>query len=190
VPSLARFRSPLALLGALALGACAQAPARGEAAASGPNLEFVRTPSWASGLRWVTPLAAPVAASATIGAEGGRVALASTGLTLTVPAGAVSAPTRFEVAAIPGALVAYDFRPHGVAFAKPVVLEQRLRGTAPIPSGAALEGGSFADPTQLDLVAGVAQVDEYAPAAVAADGRVARVAVRHFSGWLLTTARR
>lgn len=185
-----RLRTPIALLGALVLGACAQTPARTDARAAEPNLEFVRTPQWANGLRWETPLATASAASATIGPAGGRLALPATGLVLTVPAGAVAAPTRFAVTALPGTLVAYDFQPHGVAFAKPVILEQSLRGTARVERTASVEGGSFTDASQLDQVAGTAQVAEYRPSERARGGDAVRIAVPHFSGWVFTTGRR
>lgn len=185
---LLRLRAPLALAGALALGACVQTPARTDAAIAEPNLEFVRTPTWATGLRWATPRTSAATATATIGANGGELELASTGLVLTVPAGAVSSPTKFTVTALPGALVAYDFQPHESAFAKAIVVEQRLRGVEPVAAGVTFEGGSFGDVSQLDQAAGVAQVSELVPASRLA--HAVRAEVRHFSGWLLTIARR
>src|SRR5690242_15840907 len=47
-----------------------------------------------SGLEWQSKLKADVSAGALIGPEGGSFHLAATGLTVVVPAGAVSTPTQ------------------------------------------------------------------------------------------------
>lgn len=76
------------------------------------------------------PLDADAVASATIGPNGGAIRLSDAGFTLIVPRGAVASPTNFTVAAVPGSLVAYEFEPHGMTFAVPLVAVQDLRGTS------------------------------------------------------------
>lgn len=191
------LRLPLAAT-ALSLAACVSAPeptrSRVDASSAGePNLEVLRRPRWATVLQWSDRRAAPVVASTTIGARGGALEIPQTGLVLTVPAGAVSQPTRFSVRALPGSIVAYEFEPHGTRFAKPLVLDQSLRGVARGdvgPEGVALEGGYFADDSQLDGEGGVAQIDEFLPARLSPDGAHVRVEIQHFSGYVLSSGRR
>lgn len=195
----ASTRLCLALAAALALAACRepQPTASRSAELSSPttetNPEFVRRPSWATVLQWAQPRAESAVATETIGAEGGVLELPQTGLVLTVPAGAVSEPTRFVVTSLPGRIVGYELAPHGLTFAKPLVLEQSLRGTerrAIAGEETRLEGGYFADASQLDDAGGVAQVEEFRPARLSRDGSRVRFEVPHFSGWVVATGRR
>ena len=81
------------------------------------------------------------AVTKTIGPEGGSLTSADGGLTLTVPAGAVSAPTEFGIQPItnqsPGGVgQAYRLTPEGQALAKPVQLsfgisDEELAGASP-----------------------------------------------------------
>jgi hypothetical protein len=194
------LRLTLAVAG-LSLAACKDGPAptatRSAEAARPParveSSESEQPPAWATLLQWNERRAEAALAVETIGAEGGSVELPQTGLVLTVPAGAVAAPTRFVVRSLPGHVVGYEFEPHGVTFAKPLVLEQQLRGTARRQEGGeapALEGGYFADASQLDDAGGVAQLEEFRPAQVSRDGSRVRFEVHHFSGYVIATARR
>lgn len=171
--------------------ACAGAPEQSAAGGRAANLEFVRSPSWVSALRWAEPRPAGLAASATIGSAGGTLELKRTGLVLTVPAGAVDRPTRFAVRAVPGRIVAYELEPHATRFALPLVVEQRLHGTERATDpGVVIEGAHFGDVSQLDEPAGVAAVDEFRPARRSGDGLAVQVEVRHFSGFVLSVGRR
>jgi hypothetical protein len=81
-------------------------------------------------LERLIPLPGPVSASAAFGATGGSVSIPPRGVTLVVPAGAVSSSTEFRITAVPGATVAHEFEPHGTIFEKPLVLQQRLGPTS------------------------------------------------------------
>lgn len=186
---------------ALSLAACKDGPvsaaSRSAEAARGPAADADRErdgrPAWATVLQWNERRAEAALAVETIGAEGGSVELPQTGLVLTVPAGAVASPTRFVVRSLPGHVVGYEFEPHGVTFAKPLVVEQQLRGTVRRQEGgeaAALEGGYFADASQLDDAGGVARIAEFRPARLSRDGSLVRFEVHHFSGYVIATARR
>ena len=81
------------------------------------------------GLQRTTPLAAPITVSKVIGADGGTLSIPEAGVTVTVPRGALAQTTTITMTARAGSLVAYDFAPHGITFAKPLVFSQQLRGT-------------------------------------------------------------
>src|SRR4051794_37268543 len=61
----------------------------------------------------VVPLQQDYVASTTIGAAGGTLRIPEAGLTVTFPAGAVSAPVTVRATALAGSSVAYRFEPHG-----------------------------------------------------------------------------
>jgi hypothetical protein len=82
-----------------------------------------------NGLQRTRALAVPITVSKAIGRDGGTLAIPEAGVTVTVPTGALSASTKITMTARAGTLVAYDFAPHGITFAKPLVFSQQLRGT-------------------------------------------------------------
>lgn len=85
-----------------------------------------------------TPLGRYLTASKVIGAAGGTIAIPDAGVTITIPAGALETATFVSVTARPGHAVAYDIKPYGLQFAKPVVFEQTLRNTDARPAGISL----------------------------------------------------
>lgn len=154
----------------------------------------------ASVLTRLVPLGTTYRASAVIGSAGGRVHLPQTGLTLTVPAGAVSGPTTFTVTAPAGAGVWYEFGPSGARFAKPLTVTQDVRFTALSALTAlssltarfappALEAGYFVDGTQDDAT-GTAVVQEFLPVTLDTKRLEVRFQVNHFSGYMVSTGRR
>jgi hypothetical protein len=97
-----------------------------------------------------------VSRRATIGPEGGVLVIPEAGLVLVVPAGALFEATTITATALKGKRVVYDFQPHGLQFAAPVMVGQTLgntelnrRGQRPIDVwGAYLANGAadvFAD---------------------------------------------
>lgn len=68
--------------------------------------------------------------SAVIGPDGGSLALAGADFSMTIPAGALTAPTAITVVAKGGAYVVYDMFPHGLKFRQPVTVVQGLSTTA------------------------------------------------------------
>jgi hypothetical protein len=173
--------------------ACADAPSAPAQDAlqptAAPSYTMLSSAATASVLTRVTPLSRPVQASAVIGSAGGTLTLPSTGLTLTVPAGAVSRATTFTVSAPAGGGVWYDFEPSGAKFAQPLVITQDLRSAN--MSGvarSALEGAYFMDGTRNEN-SGTAKVTEVLPVAINATGTALSFRVTHFSGYMVSTGR-
>jgi hypothetical protein len=117
----------------------------------------------------------------------------STGLTITVPAGAVAAPTHITVTALKGEPIAYRFEPHGLQFAVPLQLTQSLRGmrlrqSFLVPQ---LFAGYFADDSlPTDQVTGDARVLEILPVQIDVKAHSAVFQIRHFSGYTVASAAR
>lgn len=116
----------------------------------------------------------------------------STGLTITVPAGAVAGPTHITVTALRGAPLAYRFEPHGLQFASPIQLTQELRDlkladrrhTVPQIFGGYFTGDSLAT----DDATGNARVFEILPVQIDVGAQTAILFVRHFSGYTVASA--
>jgi hypothetical protein len=135
-----------------------------------------------------TPLANELRVVATIGSAGGTISIPQTGLTVNVPAGAVSRATQITVTAPRGAGVWYEFGPSGTRFAAPLTLTQDLRATNAL-RGATFEAGYFVDGT-LDHVRGTAPVKEFLPVTMNGTATALSFKVTHFSGYMVSTGRR
>lgn len=136
------------------------------------------------------PLATDITVKARIGYEGGVIAIPEAGLRVVVPRGAVSGPVDFTATARAGNAVAYEFAPHGVRFAKPLVVTQELRGTEWI--GLPLlnfRAGYFKDSEQLDTQRALVQLDEILPLSLDLLRLQVRFNVEHFSGYVISTGR-
>ena len=159
-----------------------------------PPLGVVETPGGAlvHPVRRQQPMAGEVSWSFDVDARGTTVRHPATGLTITVPAGAVSGPTHITVFALRGAPLAYRFEPHGLQFAQPIQLTQSLHGlllgsgARPIPE---LFAGYFADDSlATDTATGNARVIEILPVQIDMRGHNAVLSVRHFSGYTVASA--
>ena len=124
-------------LGLALLSACSSEPTSAPAApiaapTSAPNADLLgsvtglvdKTVSFVAGVQRNVPLATPITVTKTIGSAGGTLSILAAGVTVTVPSGALSTPTVITMTARAGSLVAYDFAPHGITFAKPLVFTQ------------------------------------------------------------------
>jgi len=159
-----------------------------------PPLGVVESPSGAlvHPVRRQLPIAQEVSWSFDVDARGTSVRNSSTGLTITVPAGAVAGPTHITVFALRGAPLAYRFEPHGLQFAQPIQLTQSLHGlllngaSQPIPR---LFAGYFAEDTLVtDSASGDARVIEILPVQIDLRAHNAILFVRHFSGYTVASA--
>lgn len=136
-----------------------------------------------------TPLAAPVTWSFTAGPGGATSSNGVTGLTITIPAGALAEEVTITVTALAGAPVAYRFEPHGLVFAQNVSLTQSLSGieagllSTLAPSGAHFEGDAPA------YTEGLALVNEIVGAQLDLLGGSVAFPIRHFSGWIVASGR-
>jgi hypothetical protein len=134
----------------------------------------------------VVPLSRDYAASATIGTGGGTIRIPEAGLTVTFPAGAVSAPVTVRATALAGSSVAYRFEPHGLVFQKDVTVAQDLSLTGVVNQllTAGLAGGYF--PDESTLTGGTVVVTETRPATVDLLHLRTTFTIRHFSGYAVT----
>lgn len=107
---------------------------------------------------------------------------------MTVPAGALASATLISMTARKGALLAYDFAPHGLTFAKSLVLTQDLAGTnvSPLMSHL-LHLGYYADPTLLTELGGA--VSEFEDGSSDFLGRTFTSTIPHFSGYMVACGR-
>lgn len=181
-----------------ALTGCADAPLtapdRALAPSAQPSHGILEQLVSATVLTRVVPLGTTYTASAVIGSAGGRVSLPQTGLTLTVPKGAVSRPTTFTVTAPAGRGVWYEFGPSGAQFPVPLTVTQDLRFTlltslTTLFTAPKLEAAYFVEGTQ-DAATGTALVKEFMPIALDTRRMQASFQVHHFSGYMVSTGRR
>jgi hypothetical protein len=183
--------------GALALVSCGidqpTAVPRPEASAPGaPNASLLTTLTSllsVDGLQRTTPLAAPITVSKAIGVEGGTLSIPEAGVTVVVPRGALTQPTTITMTARAGSLVAYDFAPHGITFAKPLVFSQQLKGTnASLLTAPFLQLGYYSDPNLLTKTGGL--VSELLGGTLDTLTWTFHAPIPHFSGYIVTSGRR
>lgn len=136
------------------------------------------------------PLVNDVTVSATIGSEGGSFSIPETGLTVTVPAGAVPDSVVFSATAHRGKIVAYDFQPAG-RFAVPIQVTQDLYYTSWHHQADLSDvfGGYYTGENALDDEQGEAEVSELPPSVVDVEKCKITLAVAHFSGYVIATGR-
>jgi hypothetical protein len=153
---------------------------------------ILSAPAQFNGITRNVPLAVAESGSATIGVLGGTITLPGAGLTLVVPALALTQPTVITVTAVPGQLVAYEFEPHGQQFAVPLIATQSLAGTSADQGGAlasVLYAGYFPSIADLDQLNATAMITELLGTSISAWNTSATFLVPHFSGWLIGTGR-
>ncbi|HEX9607551.1 MAG TPA: hypothetical protein VF962_09995, partial [Gemmatimonadaceae bacterium] len=90
--------------------------------------------------------------SATIGYNGGSLAIGGSDFTITFPKGALTTSTWITITSDASGYVSYDMQPHGLKFAKPVIVTQGLKNTAVYLTPAALNAaGAYFSKDLLDL---------------------------------------
>jgi hypothetical protein len=188
---------------ALALGVVTLASCAGDAPTSPPRLQssgpatsltgtllgVTSSLLAVDGLQRTTPLAAPITVSKEIGSEGGTLSIPAAGATVVVPRGALRKTTTITMTARAGSLVAYDFAPHGITFAKPLQFKQQLKGTnASLLSAPLLGLGYYSDGGLLTQTGGL--VSELLGGTVDLLSWSFRASIPHFSGYIVTCGRR
>jgi hypothetical protein len=147
-----------------------------------------KTLSLVAGVQRKTPLAAPITVRQTIGSAGGTLSIPAAGVTVTVPVGALTAPTVITMTARAGYLVAYDFEPHGITFRKPLVFTQKLSGTtASLLSVPLMKLAYYSDPNLLTALGGL--VSELLGGNVNLLSWTFTSTIPHFSGYMLACGR-
>jgi hypothetical protein len=130
--------------------------------------------------------------SGTISPWGGTLTIPEADFTINFPVGAVSQPTDVTITSDPN-FVAYQMEPHGIRFAKPVVVTQGLRNTAIYgqPLSAQLFGAYLANDL-LDL-GSLLNVDEIAASLTIFRGGSSLIpeisvwSIDHFSRYMLAS---
>jgi hypothetical protein len=130
----------------------------------------------------------------TIGRYGGTLAIPGSDFTITFPYGALSAPTAISITSDASGFVSYDMQPHGLRFAKPVVVTQRLRNTKVYgtPLQTKLFGAYFSQENPLlDLVGNLLEAVEIVTSVtiLRPDGspEVQTWLINHFSRYMLAS---
>jgi hypothetical protein len=181
-------RLAVALLVTIGLAACGADSSTSALVAGAKDPALVRSAPHAvsavHGIQRMHPLTGAVTVSAIIGRAGGTLSIPETGAELLVPAGALAADTEISMTARAGKLVAYDFAPHGLVFAKPLVFQQSLSGTnvslAHLPL---LQLGYYDDVSRLSDTG--ADVSELRDGAVALFNWSFISTIPHFSGYMI-----
>lgn len=173
-----------------AISSCTDSSAVGPKSTDGAT-DLISGPTRLNVVTWDTPVETAQSASATIGVLGGSISLPGTGLTIIVPALALTSPTTITVTAVVGNTVAYEFEPHGLQFNVPVIVRQSLSATSAsqqhgvIPG--VLYGGYFADVSAINQLNATSLVDEVLRVSIDRALGTATFSVIHFSGYLLGT---
>ena len=127
-----------------------------------------------------------------IGQNGGTLALPSSDFTITFPSGALSQTTLITIVSDGTGYVSYDMRPHGLKFAKPVFVAQRLQNTAVYGTPLALTaaGAYFPeDPTDLNGTINALEIEMTTIFSSKNDGKadVETWLLNHFSRYMLAS---
>lgn len=137
-------------------------------------------------LERTTALSRDITVSAVIGEMGGTLSIPAAGFTVTIPPGAVKAPTNFSVTALKGTLVAYEFGPHGITFDKSLSAQQDLNVTKwSVLSLRPLVAGYFADRSALNAGSATALVSEVISGVIAPLTQQFTFKIDHFSGYVV-----
>jgi hypothetical protein len=153
---------------------------------SNPNGIDVRAVKWApSHVNQVRTV------SGTIGVNGGTLTIPGSDFTITFPYGALRSPTAISITSDGSGYVSYDMKPHGLTFAKPVIVTQRLRNTSVYGTSKALD--SFCayfktDPVLLDGLLKALEIEH--TTIFSGSGSQAEVQVwqlNHFSRYMLAS---
>lgn len=185
------WRSILLTLSAIGLSGCAAdvptAPKlRDREASPGVVSELAGGLFTKEVLQRAKPLSRDITVSATIGKEGGTLAIPAAGFHLTVPAGAVASRTNFTVTAIKGSLVAYEFGPHGIQFERALIARQDLAVTEwHLLEVRPLVAGYFADRSALDVKNSTALISEVLSGVISPLSRQFTFGIDHFSGYVV-----
>ena len=130
--------------------------------------------------------------SGTIGINGGSLAIPGSDFTITFPYGALSVPTAITITSDASGYVTYDMQPHGIVFAKPVIVTQRLNNTSVYGTPDAWKAvGAYFPNDPLDL-SGIIKALETTTTTIFSGGsndtpEIETWQLRHFSRYMLAS---
>jgi hypothetical protein len=132
--------------------------------------------------------------SASIGYNGGSLAIPGSDFTITFPKGALYETTWITITSDASGYVSYDMKPHGLKFAKPVIVTQRLNNTAVYKTPAALNAACAYFSTDLLDLSGILKALEIetttifsAPNAESLVPEIETWQLNHFSRYMLAS---
>jgi hypothetical protein len=156
---------------------------------SDPNGIEVRAVKWANS----HPKQAR-SVSGTIGVDGGTLQIPTSDFAITFPKGALSKATAITIISNDNGYVSYDMRPHGLTFAKPVIVTQSLRNTAVYGTPTALNsfGAYFSkEPKKLDGILKALEIEKTTiygtPKSKNPQPEVQTWELKHFSRYMLAS---
>lgn len=133
-----------------------------------------------------TSLTAPITVSKNIGILGGTIAIPQAGLAIIVPPLAIPVTKTITVTALAGNKVAYEFAPHGLKFALPLIMTQdysKTNAQSGLLDLLSLKLGYFSDRNN------VTSVTELLPVQINLLNTTAISTVWHFSGYIYASGR-
>src|SRR6476646_790734 len=129
--------------------------------------------------------------SATIGYNGGTLTIPGSDFTITFPYGALSSPTSITITSDASGYVSYDMQPHGLRFAKPVIVTQRLKNTSVYGTPLALNSFCAYFSTDLLDLSGILKALEIETTTIfsgsAGQAEVETWQLNHFSRYMLAS---
>jgi hypothetical protein len=182
----------LLLASLVAVASCDRGATAPVASSGSANQTLLGSPTTVTVVRRNTPLAAPLTASATVGAFGGTIAIPGAGLKVVIPPFALASPKLITVTAVAGHQVAYEFQPHGTRFLVPLIVTQNLSGTNAVSGGllSPVFAGYFANATDLNPLSNSGIISEVLGVSLSLLTKSATFPVFHFSGYLVATGAR
>lgn len=127
-----------------------------------------------------------------VGVSGGTLVIPASDFTITFPAGALSTTTLISITSDNSGYVSYDMKPHGIKFAKPVIVTQRLQNTAVYKTPTALNSfGAYlaTDPLSLSGLLKALEIERTTifSGTTAGQAEVQTWELRHFSRYMLAS---
>jgi len=143
-------------------------------------------------VKWApTHVVAVRSVSGTIGVNGGTLAIPGSDFTITFPYGALSTNTAITITSDASGYVSYDMQPHGITFAKPVIVTQRLNNTTVYGTSKAWNAFGAYFPTTPSLLSGLLEALEIETTTIfsGSNGQPAIETwqLRHFSRYMLSS---
>lgn len=127
----------------------------------------------------------------TIGPNGGALAIPGSDFIIVFPRGALSRSTQIKIVSDGSEYVSYDMQPHGIKFAKPVIVTQRLTNTSVYGTPNALNAFGAYFPKDPLLLGGLLKALEIETTTIFSgpngQAEVETWQLRHFSRYMLAS---
>ena len=129
--------------------------------------------------------------SATVGYWGGTLTIPGSDFSIMFPQGAVTSSTYITITSDNSGYVSYDMKPHGIKFARPVIVTQRLGNTAVYGTPQALNAAGAYFPQDLLDLTGVLKALEIETTTIFSNSKgqpeVETWQINHFSRYMLAS---